>query len=173
MKLFLPDMYQKNILEINYEKLKKKKIKVLLFDFDNTILEKGKKEIDSKTKNLIKNLKKDFEVIILSNTLNSDKLKKSLDGLEVKYIKFALKPSKRGFKKVLKMFDNKNEEICMIGDQLITDVLGAKRNHIYSILVDVLGEDIYKFTKINRLIEKVIYKRSNKKYGFERHKYYD
>ena len=33
MKLFLPDMYQKNILEINYEKLKKKKIKVLLFDF--------------------------------------------------------------------------------------------------------------------------------------------
>ena len=38
MEKFIPDMYQKNIYDINYDLLKKKGIKCLLFDLDNTIV---------------------------------------------------------------------------------------------------------------------------------------
>lgn len=34
---YLPDMYKKNIFDINYDKLKKKGIKCLIFDLDNTL----------------------------------------------------------------------------------------------------------------------------------------
>ena len=38
MKRIIPDMYKKNIYEINYEKLKKMGKKYLFFDLDNTII---------------------------------------------------------------------------------------------------------------------------------------
>ena len=34
---YLPDIYKKNIFDINYNKLKKKDIKCLIFDLDNTL----------------------------------------------------------------------------------------------------------------------------------------
>ena len=38
MNRYLPDVYSKNVLSINYDKLKKKKIKCLIFDLDNTLV---------------------------------------------------------------------------------------------------------------------------------------
>ena len=43
-------MYQKDIFSINYDKLKKIGIKVLVYDLDNTIIEKKKNVIDDKVK---------------------------------------------------------------------------------------------------------------------------
>ena len=60
------DMYQKDIFSINYKKLKEMGIKVLVFDLDNTIIEKKKNVVDDKVKKLFKRLKKDFKVIIIS-----------------------------------------------------------------------------------------------------------
>ena len=48
MNKFIPNMYKKSIFDIDYNLLKKKKIKVLLFDFDNTIIEKGNHTIEKK-----------------------------------------------------------------------------------------------------------------------------
>ena len=38
MSLFYPNIYQKNILSIDYKKLKEKGIKLLIYDLDNTII---------------------------------------------------------------------------------------------------------------------------------------
>ena len=68
------DMYQKDIFSINYKKLKEMGIKVLVFDLDNTIIEKKKNVVDDKVKELFKRLKEDFKVIIISNTWNRKKI---------------------------------------------------------------------------------------------------
>ena len=49
MSKLIPNMYAKDIFKINYKKLKEKNIKVLLFDFDNTIIEKGNNKQFQKT----------------------------------------------------------------------------------------------------------------------------
>lgn len=171
MNKFIPDMYQKNIYSINYDKLRKKGIKVLLFDLDNTIIERHNYELSSKLKELFKELNKFFVIYIISNSLNYDKLKKISKTLHIAYIGGSMKPFKRGYKKI--NFKNiKKNEMAMIGDQLLTDILGAKRMGYFTILTDPIEEDNELIlTKFNRLIENSILK--NKKCKLERGHYYD
>ena len=65
-----------------------------------------------------------------------------------------------GFKIAKKILEiEENSKIAVVGDQVLTDVLGANRCNMYSILVDpIKTKDIF-ITRINRLIEKRILKR--------------
>ena len=67
----------------------------------------------------------------------------------------------------------RKEEICIIGDQLLTDVFSGKNYNIMTILVDPLGKKDLKVTKINRIIENIILKKYNKKGIFKRGNYYE
>ena len=166
---FKPDMYVKDILSIDYDKLKNNGIKVLLFDFDNTLIAHKVHEIDKSYLSLVKSLKKDFKVIILSNSFNSKKLNRISQELDLDFIGYSLKPLSFGYRRL--KLSNKKIEIAMIGDQLITDVWGAKRMGYFSILIDPINRDSEIFvTKINRGIEEFIMK---KKDNIKRGEYYD
>lgn len=168
MSKFIPNMYVKNIFEIDYKKLKNRDIKVLLFDFDNTIIEKGNNVIDEKTLKFLNSLKSDFIIYIVSNSLNSSKLNLVCGKLDLPYIGNARKPFKSGYKR-LKFKNIKNEQIAMIGDQLITDVWGANKMGYFSILIDPITNNEHIWTKVNRVFEKIIQKKNH----MERGKYYD
>ena len=66
----------------------------------------------------------------------------------------------------------KKEEMCMVGDQLMTDVFGGNRFGCYTILVDPLGKKDLKITSLNRTLENMIIKKLSKKGILERGKYY-
>lgn len=170
MNKFIPNAYKKDIFSINYDKLKEKNIKVILYDFDNTLIEKGNNVISKETIKLINKLQKDFLVYVVSNSMNSKKLKKVCKELSIPFIMKALKPTKVGYKK-LKFKKIKNNEIAMIGDQLITDVLGANRMGYYSILIEPINKNELLVTKVNRVFENIILKINNKK--IKRGRYYD
>ena len=57
----------------------------------------------------------------------------------------------------------------MIGDQLLTDVLGGNRMNYYTILIDPINYNEIIFTKINRVFERVILNMVK----VERGEYYD
>lgn len=168
MSKFIPNMYVKNIFEIDYKKLKDRDIKVLLFDFDNTIIEKGNNVIDKKTLKFLNSLKSNFIIYVVSNSLNKSKLNLVCSKLDLPYIGNARKPFKSGYKK-LKFKSIKNEQIAMIGDQLITDVWGANKMGYFSILIDPITNNEHIWTKINRVFERIIQKKNH----IERGKYYD
>ena len=65
---YLPDIYKKNIFDINYNKLKKKDIKCLIFDLDNTLALIDSNRAEDNVKKLITDLKKSFIVVIVSNS---------------------------------------------------------------------------------------------------------
>ena len=173
MKKFMPDMYQKSILDISYNKLKEKGIKLLLFDLDNTLIEKERKNPDEKIINKLNELKKDFKVLIVSNTIKKPKIMEFYNACKIDYIMFSRKPLKFGFKKVKKLNLAKASETIMIGDQILTDILGAKRMGYFSALIDPIGTDDVSVTKINRKIENYILKKLKEKYSFEKGKYYE
>lgn len=172
MGIFKPNMYKKNIFEIDYEKLKSLGITCLVFDLDNTLGLIENKRCPRNTKKLLKTLQKDFLILISSNNTR-ERIEPYLKDLGIGGVSFSLKPLTRGLRKIKKNYHLKKKEMCMIGDQIVTDILSGNRFNIFTILVDPLGEKDLKITGLNRKIEAKIVKRYEKKGLFERGKYYE
>ena len=169
MRNYIPDMYYKSILDIDYNLLKDKGIKCLIFDLDNTLTTIDKKEFSKEYKQKLNELSKSFKLIIVSNNF-SRKIKLLCNSINISFISFAMKPLPFAYKKVIKRWNCKKNEICMIGDQLLTDIQGANKFGILSILVDPVGKDDIKYTGINRFIENKIISKSK---ILKRGKYYE
>lgn len=159
MNLFIPKMYQKNIFTINYNILKQNGIELLIFDLDNTIGHIYENKINEETYNFLTNLKKSFKIVIASNSptkrVNNFFLDTNLD-----YFSFSFKPSLISFKKIKKKYNIEYSKTAIIGDQILTDILGGNRLGLYTVLVDPISID-FKVTKLNRIIETKIKKKNN------------
>lgn len=173
MSKYVPKMYRKTIYDINFDKLKEMGIKCLIFDLDNTILEIDKFVPEKKVCALIDKLKKDFKIYIISNNSHTDRIVPAAEALDVDYINFALKPFSKGFRRVVKEGKFKKSEICNIGDQIMTDVLGGNRFGIFTILVEPLSENELKVTGINRFFERIHLRRLAKRGLFKKGEYYE
>ena len=92
----------------------------------------------------------------MSNSLNKNKLDKVCGEYGIPYINNSRKPFKSGFKKL--KINVSNEEIALIGDQLLTDIWGASRMNYYPVLTDPISENELVWTKFNRVLEKLIIK---------------
>lgn len=172
MQIFQPNIYKKNIFEIDYNKLKKEGIRCLIFDLDNTLGLISHKRCPQKTKITLRKLRKDFIIVICSNN-NRKRLKPYLDELNIDGIARSMKPSILGLFIIKRKYRLKKEEMCIIGDQMLTDVLAGNRFHIKTILVDPLGNKDLKITSLNRKIENLVMKAYAKKGLFERGNYYE
>lgn len=171
MNLFRPNMYKKNIFEIDYNKLKKQGITCLIFDLDNTLGLIEHEKCPLKTKKLLKELQKDFLILISSNNTKK-RIAPYLKDLGIGGVAFSLKPSTKGLIKIKKHYNLNKKEMVMIGDQIVTDILSGNRYKIMTILVDPLGEKDLRITGLNRKIEARIIKYYKKRGMFERGKYY-
>ena len=170
---FIPDIYQKSIYDIDYKKLKKNGIKCLIFDLDNTIAPINVKKPTKKLKDLIEELKDmKFKIIIVSNSLKS-RVEPFKDLLCVDSAYLSCKPLKKKYKKIMKIYHFKENQIASIGDQLLTDIWGVNKMNFVSILVNPIGTTDYALTKINRIIEPFIYKKLEKRELLKKGKYYE
>jgi hypothetical protein len=166
----IPDAYYESIYKIDYDKLKRIGIKNIFFDIDNTIIPYKEYEINEETKKLFKNLMKDFNIFLFSNSPRKRVLRIAKE-LDVDAYYFSMKPLKRNYKKILNMFNRNN--CVFIGDQLLTDVLGAKRNKLKVILVNRLKEYEPFTTRFWRSIENMYLKKYEKKKIFKTNEFYD
>ncbi len=172
MNLFVPDMYQQSIYKIDYKSLKKKGIKCLLFDLDNTMESYSVSEPTKKLKELFTILKDDFKIIIISNGFK-ERVRPFKEKLNVDASHSSKKPLKRKYKKILALYKFKPNEVACIGDQIMTDVLGANRMGMISILVNAMSTIEPLNTKFNRMLENIILKRLNKKGILFKGEYYE
>lgn len=173
MNIFLPDIYQKSIYSINYESLKNAGIKIVLFDLDNTLVPISAKEPSKKLKDLFEDIKKmGIKPIIMSNS-GQKRVAPFKDGLFVDAACNSRKPLRRKYKKVLSMYDVKPSEIAAVGDQLLTDIFGANRMGITSILVNQISTTDFVWTKFNRFIEGRILNHFKKRGVFVKGEYYE
>lgn len=173
MDIFIPDMYQKSIYTINYEKLFEDGIRCLLFDLDNTCVPYVEKTPTKKLKDLFDKLKDmGFKVIIFSNATKK-RLEPFKNELVVDCSYSSKKPSKRKFFKVLKMFNYDLSETAIIGDQLFTDIFGGNRVGIKTILVNPMSNEDLFITKIFRVLERKQYNKMRKRGILTLGKYYE
>ncbi len=158
--IFYPKSYFNSILEIDSNFFLKNNIKAILLDIDNTILDTEDNMVEG-LENWVKNIQNQgIKFCIVSNTNKKKKAERMSKILDIPYVYFAKKPLKFGFKKAKKILqEENNQNIAVIGDQVLTDVLGANRCKMYSILVAPLKSSDIWVTKFNRLLEKQILKK--------------
>ena len=155
MSLFLPDIYQKSVYTIDYQNLKTAGIKILIFDLDNTIVPIIANEPNKRLKDFFEDLKSmGFTPVLMSNS-GQKRVEPFKDGLMIDAACSSMKPLKRKYKKVLSVYHVKPYEVAAIGDQLLTDILGANRMGFVSILVNPISTSDFAQTKLNRIIENI------------------
>lgn len=155
-KLF-PYEYVKSVFWIDFEKLRSLGFRAVIFDIDNTLVfqdEDATKEVEE----LFKKLHAlGFKTAILSNN-GKERVCRFLKNIDVPYVCKAYKPFKRGYRKVLSLLGVKGEECVFVGDQLFTDILGANRSGVPSILVSYIKKDGAKPQLRRKLEERVLKK---------------
>lgn len=164
IKFLVPDIFLNSVYDLDLELLKQKNIKGILIDLDNTLLPWNSTKIDEKMTEWLINAKKmGFKFCIISNN-RASRIKECAEKLGIPAVEgIAFKPAKRVYIKGMKILGTKKEETAVIGDQLFTDILGAKRLGLFAILVRPLVEKEFFFTRFMRRIEAKILKRVLKK----------
>jgi len=158
-----PKRYIENVTQITIEFLTENNLKAIILDIDNTLIDFNKNLLKG-AKEWCNNLKKQgIKFYILSNTNKKEKVEKVSKELNVPYIMFAKKPFKSGFLKAKEALKLDTSQIAVAGDQIFTDVIGANRVKMYSILTKPLDKKDILMTRIKRPIEEFIIKRYLKK----------
>lgn len=173
MEQYLPDIYQKSIYTIDYSKLLSRGIKCLLYDLDNTIVPGHNTQPTEKAKDLFTSLKqKGFKVIIFTNSPKM-RLKTFQTALGVDGVANARKPFTKKLKKLLNDYNYSENEVAIIGDQLMTDIKVGNTVGITTILVNPISEKDFLVTKINRIRERKKMNELSEKNLFYKGRYYE
>ncbi len=135
LSTFYPDAYLSSVYTMDFNALYAKGYRGIIFDIDNTLVPHGA-PADDRSKKLFKMLRDiGFSTLLLSN--NKEPRVKSFsesvgaDG----YIYKGNKPSKKGYFDAMEHMGTKPSNTLLIGDQIFTDVWGARRVGIYGIMV--------------------------------------
>jgi uncharacterized protein len=155
LKQFLPDEHVKSILDITPEHLRGLGVKGIITDLDNTLVEWDRPTATPQLIKWFEEMKKNnILVTIVSNNRSKNRVKVFSDPLEIPFIFQAKKPMVQAFRKATSEMNLKKEETVVIGDQLLTDVLGGNRGGFHTILVVPVAQTDGFFTKFNRFVER-------------------
>ena len=155
LKMFLPNRMVTSPYVITPEQLQRNGIKVVFTDLDNTLIAWDDEAAPEQLHNWIKELKTaGIELTIVSNN-NEERVSKFAEEIGVPFVYRAKKPLNSGFKRAMRIYAVRRDEVAMIGDQLLTDILGGNRARLFTILVQPVKQSDAWNTKINRQIEKL------------------
>mgnify|MGYP001952779549 CR=1 FL=1 len=156
LKHFMPNQHVKSIFEITPESLLDNGINGIITDLDNTLVEWDRPHATPKLISWFENMKNsNVKITIVSNN-NEARVKEFADPLQIPFIPAARKPLGRAFNKAVRDMGLKKEETVVIGDQLLTDVLGGNRSGFQTILVVPVAQTDGWMTQLNRRVERRI-----------------
>lgn len=134
LERFYPDMYIASAYDIDYKGLYDKGYRGIIFDVDNTLVEHGA-PVTKRAKELFEELRNiGYDTCIISNN-KEYRVKPLADEVASKYVSKADKPSPKNYIKAMEYMHTDKDTTYFVGDQLFTDVWGANRAGIMSILV--------------------------------------
>ncbi len=164
-KNFYADAYFDKITDVSPSYLKEKGIRGIILDIDNTLIGHDVPVPDEKVLSHLRLFESEgLKLCVVSNN-TYERVKNFSAKIEVEYfVHEALKPRAYGYNLAAKEMDLKMNEIAAIGDQIFTDVWGAKRAGVFAILTKPLhkgGEGF--FIAVKRILEKPFLRKRDKK----------
>lgn len=166
LRRFSPAEAIESLEHIDLDALRRAGKRVILLDVDNTLLPWRSRDIPASTHDwLARGRELGFDFCVLSNTRNPERLEALTKEMGIGYVRDKFKPSTKMFVRALEKFGARPDEAVMIGDQLLTDVLGANRAGIDAIWVRPLHHREFVGTRyLSRNLERLL--------GLFLHKYF-
>jgi len=157
-----PDQYLNSIFEIDFDDLKKRGIKALLLDVDNTLKPHYAKAPAANVRGWLDDARAaGLAMCIVSNGLQG-RIEPFAHDLGLSAIGEAMKPSRKGFILAAKHLGFEIHETAVVGDQIFTDVIGGKLAGSFTILVKPISKDEPFYLRLKRPFEKLVLIRKKK-----------
>ena len=134
----LPGLITDELTDLSPELLKNHGIRLLMMDFDNTIVPYTTNIPTEKMENWLTMMgASDIPICVVSNSRN-DRVKIFCGKYGIPVIIRAKKPGTRGIREALAKFGVDPKDAALVGDQIFTDTLGANSAGVKSILVKAI-----------------------------------
>ena len=152
---FYPDEYVESAYEIDYEKLYEKGYRAVVYDIDNTLVPHGA-PADERSIALMQRLRaKGYQIMMLSNN-KEPRVKMFCDAVNTSYIYKAGKPGQKNYKKAMEQMHTDAAQTLFVGDQLFTDIWGARKAGMTTYLVKPIHPKEEIQIVIKRFFEKIV-----------------
>lgn len=162
LEKFYPDEYLKSIDEIDFEKYYKQGIRGIISDIDNTLVPHGFPADEHIIKVFEKIHNLGMDTCLISNN-KEPRVKPFADAVQSKYIFDAHKPSIKNYVKAMEQMGTDKESTLFLGDQIFTDVWGANRAGIKSVMLEKINPKEEIQIVLKRIPEKFVLWRWKKK----------
>lgn len=155
LERFYPAEYLESAYKVDFEAMYQKGYRGIIFDIDNTLVPHGA-DADERAKALFARLKGlGFACCLLSNN-QEERVKRFYNGVHAPYIYDAHKPSVQGYEKAMERMGTSRKDTLFVGDQIFTDIYGANRAGIYTILVHPIHPKEEIQIVLKRYLEKIV-----------------
>ena len=152
---FFPDAYMESTYAIDFEKLYREGIRGVIFDIDNTLVPHGA-PADERAVKLFERLRAiGLDYCLISNN-QLPRVKPFADAVQAKFVEDAHKPSRKNYLKAMELMHTDLNSCIFVGDQIFTDVYGARRCGMRTILVKPLHPREEIQIVLKRYLEKIV-----------------
>ncbi len=155
-QIFFPDTMIDSTYQIDFQELyEKEHIRGIIFDIDNTLVEHGM-DADQRAEDLFRELRRiGFDACLLSNN-KQERVDRFNKNIGVHAVWKAGKPSGKNYFHAMELMHTDLNNTVFIGDQLFTDIWGAKRIGMKTILVRPIGKKEEIQIVLKRYLEKIV-----------------
>lgn len=154
-KMLYPDTYIESTYDIDFQRLYEQGYRGVLFDIDNTLVPHDAPASEAAIAFFDKLHKIGLETCLISNN-KEPRVKSFSEKVGAKYVFKAGKPLPKGYIEGMKRMHTKQDSTLFVGDQIFTDILGANRAGIYSILVKPIHPKEEIQIVLKRYLEKIV-----------------
>jgi len=152
-----PKEYVESIFGIDLDRLWQRGIRALIIDLDDTLIPRREYSVPVTVFTWIQRLKeKGFEIYLASNGGRVPRVKYIVNSLQIDGNALSFKPLPFAFRHALRVLEAPAERTAVIGDQLITDVLGGNIMGMYTVLVKPLSDETSLIRMPMRLLEEFL-----------------
>lgn len=155
LRRFYPTDYKNSTYEIDFDALYEQGIRGVIFDIDNTLVPHGA-PADERALQLFAKLKQlGIQTCLISNN-QLPRVKPFAEAVNSRFIENAHKPSTKNYKKAMEIMGTNEKTTLFVGDQLFTDVYGANRTGIQTVLVKPIHPKEEIQIVLKRYLEKIV-----------------
>ena len=152
---FYPDEYLDSAYAIDFDRLYEEGYRGIIFDVDNTLVPHGA-PADERAIGLFAHLKAvGYQCCLLSNN-KEPRVRSFNDVVKVQYIFKAGKPKVSGYRRAMELMGTDEDSTLFVGDQIFTDVYGANRAGIRTILTKPIHPKEEIQIVLKRYLEKIV-----------------
>lgn len=152
---FYPDEYLDSTYSIDFQSFYEKGYRGILFDIDNTLVPHGKPADETAIRLFSKLQKIGYRICLISNN-KEYRVKPFAEAVNAYYIYNAHKPMTKSYYKALELLETDAKHTLFVGDQLFTDVYGAKRANMHTILVKPIHPKEEIQIVLKRYLERIV-----------------